>query len=75
MRSLLTFAACLVAIVACQSRRSASPAPPEAHTQKTVFTDSLMHAERCEPLKAGENWRDVCTPRDQSVRAAVPKLP
>lgn len=40
------------------------PAQPE----RTVFTDSLLHDERCAALRPGDEWRHVCTPKDQAVR-------
>lgn len=38
-----------------------------ARAERTVFTDSAMHARLCQPAKRGEDWRRVCTPLDQSV--------
>lgn len=52
------------------------PAPNDqsssARGERTVFTDSVLHAQKCAPLKAGEDWRRVCTPLDQSV---LPRRP
>lgn len=53
------------------------PAPSSTTTlraERTVFTDSTMHAHFCQPTKPGEDWRRVCTPLDQSV-APVRRLP
>jgi hypothetical protein len=44
-----------------------SPPPQTDSAARTVFTDSLLHAERCAPVQSGEDWRKVCTPRDQSL--------
>jgi hypothetical protein len=38
-----------------------------AQPTRTVFTDSNLHAEQCEPLPRGADWRRVCTPRDQGI--------
>jgi hypothetical protein len=45
------------------------PPPPETGRAvgRTVFNDSLLHAEQCAPAKAGEDWRRVCTPKDQGA--------
>lgn len=44
---------------------AAAPAP---RPERTVFTDSLLHAENCAPLEPGQDWRKVCTPIDQRNR-------
>jgi hypothetical protein len=36
------------------------------HAERTIFTDSAMHAQQCEAQKPGEDWRSVCVPKDQS---------
>jgi hypothetical protein len=56
----------IVATAACH-RSAPSDQPSEAPAEQTVFTDSLLHAERCAPIKPGEDWRRVCTPLDQSA--------
>ena len=38
-----------------------------AQPTRTVFTDSVLHAEQCEPVQRGADWRHMCTPRDQSI--------
>ena len=53
-------------VTACH-RRARSDTVTATHIERTVFTDSALHAERCEPVKAGEDWRRVCTPRDQEI--------
>jgi hypothetical protein len=68
MRSSQILAACgMASIVACR----ATPSPPAVATatatQRTVFTDSLMHIERCMPMAPGTDWRKVCTPKDQAL--------
>lgn len=62
-RHLLLLAAALIPL-ACRRPPQGRPAP-SAPNERTVFTDSLLHAEQCEALKAGEDWRRVCTPRSQ----------
>jgi len=59
-------------LAACyRSPPAQSAAPPS--TARTVFTDSLLHAEQCVPVKPKEDWRRVCTPRDQAL--IIRKLP
>jgi len=55
---------CLAAGIACHGQRSA----PAAASERSVFADSALHAELCEPLKPGEDWQKVCIPKDQSAR-------
>ena len=61
-----------LAAAACQARPRAAEAPPPraapGEAPAHVFTDSAAHAAHCEPVRAGEDWRRVCTPRDQRVR-------
>jgi len=33
----------------------------------SVFSDSTLHAVRCEPLRSGEDWRRVCVPKNQAL--------
>lgn len=44
-----------------------------AQPVRTVFTDSAFHAEQCEPLPRGADWRQLCTPRDQGVSYRKPQ--
>ena len=44
-----------------------------AQPTRTVFTDSSLHAQQCEPLPPGGDWRRMCTPRDQGL--SIRKLP
>jgi hypothetical protein len=72
----LTLAAVALLAGACHG----APAHADGNlqsVQRTVFTDSLLHAERCAPVKAGEDWRRICTPKDQSVlpKKAPPPQP
>lgn len=62
----IPFAFGLVALGCSPARKSLTPTPVPATA--TVFTDSVLHAERCDPPKAKEDWRRVCTPRYQGVR-------
>ena len=71
MRSLLIGAVCLAGALACQSQRPAPAAAPLAEAPQSVFSDSALHAELCEPLKPGEDWRKVCMPKDQSAPPLV----
>jgi len=61
---------------ACHGNRAETPQTLAKKTGQSVFTDSAMHAQRCEPIKPGENWRAVCVPKDQGVDyGARPKKP
>jgi hypothetical protein len=42
-------------------------ATPIERPPRTVFTDSALHVAVCAPSKAGDDWRRVCVPKDQSV--------
>jgi len=42
----------------------------EGRSDRTIFTDSTLHAEQCESPRLGEDWRRVCIPRNQSARPA-----
>jgi hypothetical protein len=67
--------ASVIGLLACHSQR---PIPADSATnvaKRSVFTDSALHAELCEPVHSGEDWRKVCTPKDQSVRLPQPKSP
>ena len=74
MRVLLAVAGVLAAVVGCRGQRSAASTTAVTQAERTVFTDSVLHSQVCEPLKPGEDWRKVCVPIDQSVRP-VPKRP
>ena len=68
MRSRLVGLAAAAMLLACHSQQP-SPVDSAARAAKrSVFTDSTLHAELCEPVKSGEDWRHVCTPKDQGVR-------
>jgi hypothetical protein len=62
---------CLATVVACHSQRSAPAAASSPQASRSVFADSALHVELCEPLKQGEDWRKVCTPKDQSARPTL----
>ena len=62
----LGIGAAAVVIVACR-RPSASPSAGSTLTDRTVFTDSVLHAAKCAPLRPGDDWRKVCMPRDQGT--------
>jgi hypothetical protein len=59
-----------IALIAfgCTSAPSPTPKPADQRVAKSVFTDSALRAALCVPAKSGEDWRKVCTPKDQSVR-------
>ena len=61
-------------LAACH-RSPSTTAAPNRSAERTIFTDSVLHAEKCLPVKAGEDWHRVCTPFDQSVLLAQPKPP
>jgi hypothetical protein len=42
---------------------------------RAVFRDSAIHAQYCEPLLPGTDWRRVCTPKDQSPVLRKPPMP
>ena len=44
-----------------------------AQPTRTVFTDSLLHAEQCASTAPNDDWRRVCTPRDQRQTFVKPK--
>jgi len=44
-----------------------------AQLTRTVFTDSLLHAEQCASTRPDDDWRQVCTPRDQRQTFIKPK--
>ena len=62
-------------LVACHSQQPSPVDSATRATQRSVFTDSSLHAQLCEPNRPGENWRDVCVPKDQGVRLPQPKTP
>ena len=75
-RILLVVLSATVPTSACHRSRPDAPQTLATRTGQSVFTDSAMHAQRCEPIKPGENWRVVCTPKDQRLDAdARPKKP
>jgi hypothetical protein len=74
MHSNLRQAVWLIAVLGCQGR-SAPSAVPSRQAAQTVFTDSALHYKLCEPTKPAEDWRKVCTPKDQSAPRAIPKNP
>jgi len=44
-----------------------------AQPTRTVFTDSILHAEQCAATPPKDDWRRVCTPRDQSQTFIKPR--
>ena len=66
----------VVPATACHRHSPSAPRTPATTSGRNVFTDSTLHAQRCEPTKSGENWRLVCVPKDQRVDVdARPKKP
>ena len=74
LRTIIVSGAVAGAIAACHRSPPAAEVPNRP-AERTVFTDSALHAENCLPNKAGEDWHRVCTPVDQAVRHARPKPP
>lgn len=60
---------------ACHRNRSNDLPTAAKSAERSVFTDSAMHVQRCEPIRRGENWRAVCIPKDQREDVARPKKP
>ena len=59
-------------------RRADGDLEPEAEVMPaqpthTVFTDSLLHAEQCASMRPNDDWRRICTPRDQRQKFVKPK--
>ncbi len=67
MRSVLIGVLSATGIAACRGQRTSLPAAALVAAPHSVFTDSALHVEICEPLKSGEDWRRVCVPKDQSA--------
>jgi hypothetical protein len=62
--------------IACHRNQSNSPQIAATTANRSVFTDSALHVQRCEPTQPGENWRMVCVPKDQRRDDGVrPKKP
>jgi len=63
----------IAATTACSRAHTAPPTTSAAAvvSSPTVFNDSALHARLCVPNAPGEDWRSVCTPRDQSVRPVL----
>jgi hypothetical protein len=55
-----------VCAVACRGQRSTPVQASVVGASPSVFTDSALHDRLCEPTKRDEDWRRVCTPKDQS---------
>ncbi len=71
MRSIFVGTVCLAGALACHGRTSIPAAAPAADVPPSVFTDSALHVGFCAPLKPREDWRKVCTPKDQSAPPQV----
>ena len=56
----------VLTVLACHGQRSAPAQIPVATASPSVFTDSTLHDKLCEPTTRDEDWRRVCTPKDQS---------
>ena len=70
MRTILAVGVLALCGAACRPTQSTSDAAPAQRTERSVFTDSALHAELCEPVDP-TNWRTVCTPKDQRLDPAV----
>lgn len=64
-----------IALLTGACRHPAPAAAADRAAPRTVFTDSLLHAEQCAPVKAGDDWRRVCTPKDQRAVYRRPQPP
>ncbi len=70
MRLSLAMTACVGVLgIACRNAQPRASETPAA-SERTVFSDSALHAEQCEPPRPGEDWRKACIPKDQSARPA-----
>jgi hypothetical protein len=58
----------LVSVGGCYKSQSSPEIAAPVKTARTVFTDSVLHLELCQPGRPGESWRAVCVPRDQGVK-------
>jgi hypothetical protein len=66
----------VVPVAGCYRSQGGAQLAAPVRTARTVFTDSVLHLELCQPGRPGESWRAVCVPRDQSVHdGAVRKKP
>jgi hypothetical protein len=65
----------LIAVTACNGNRVQSSSKSVSAVAPGVFTDSSVHAQQCEAVKPGEDWRVVCIPKDQRVPPPRPKQP
>jgi hypothetical protein len=63
----------IASIGACRAGPSRVTTSTTGAAERTVFTDSLMHVERCTAVAPGADWRKECTPKDQGVQIQ-PKL-
>lgn len=72
MREMRLASAALAVSVVAGCHAAAPPRASESAAESTVFTDSLKHAQLCQPVRPGEDWRRVCTPLDQGVRPVRP---
>jgi hypothetical protein len=59
---------CVSSAMACRATPGRDAVSRTSAAANSVFTDSLLHRERCEPLPPGVDWRTVCTPKDQGVQ-------
>jgi len=59
----------VVVVTACSGAHTPPPSTSAtaATSSRTVFNDSALHARLCVPNRPDEDWRSVCTPRDQGV--------
>jgi hypothetical protein len=73
------FLAAVCAVVpaaGCYKSQSGPQLAATVSAARTVFTDSVLHLELCQPGRPGESWRAVCVPRDQGVNeGAVRRKP
>jgi hypothetical protein len=65
---IVVFSGTAALAAACHRAQPQSPHVAATRAERSVFTDSVLHAGLCEPIRSGEDWRRVCVPKDQAIR-------
>jgi hypothetical protein len=74
--ALLAVLCTVVSAAGCYKSQSGPQVVSPVRTAHTVFTDSVLHLQLCQPGQPGDSWRVVCVPRDQGVNdGAVRRKP
>jgi hypothetical protein len=71
--AILAAACAVVPAAACYKTQHVPPMAASVNADRTVFTDSVLHRELCQPGRPGEYWRAVCVPKDQGDGAVFKK--